>query len=73
MSPAAGPGRTWLILPTQRRLPVLAGALSTALLHGGRRFARLSGLGGKPAFAVLAHMGGQGDSRCESSAEHSGH
>ena len=73
MSAASSPGRTWPGFIAERRVPVLAGALAAAVLHGGRFGALLSGLGGAPSTALFAYVGNQNDSRRQLDREHPGH
>jgi len=72
MNTAASPGRTWTILIDQRRLPSLAGAITTAFLHGGYRLARLAGMGGASSSAFFANPQRESDPRVEPFAERIG-
>src|SRR5439155_25549068 len=73
MSAPAGPGRTWPSFIAERRMPVLAGAFAAAVLRGGDRIARLSGVGGAPASAFFAYLGNQDDCRGQPECECAGH
>jgi hypothetical protein len=70
MNASASPGRTWIIFAAQCRMPVLAPASPTAILHGGFGFARLSGMGGAPPSTVTAHPGHKDNPRSQLSVEH---
>jgi hypothetical protein len=72
MNITASPGRTWTSLINQRRLPSLAGAITTAFLRGGDRIARLAGVGGAAASAFFANPWRQGDPRVEPFVERDG-
>jgi hypothetical protein len=70
MNASSSPGRTWIIFAAQCRMPVLAPASPTAILHGVFGFARLSGLGRATPSTVNAHLGRKDNPRSQLSAEH---
>jgi copper chaperone CopZ len=62
MSATASPGRTWIILAPECRLPLLAAAASTRFFHGCNRIGRLSSVARVSASSVDAHYGNEDDS-----------
>ena len=69
MSAPASPGRTWTVLITERRVPVLASAAAAGIFRTGRWLAGLSGLGGVPTPACHADVGDQDHSVGKPGAE----